>query len=333
MPLRRARGLAPLTRAMVRWPPEDKVIPLDDEQGASDMTIRFDGRTAIVTGAGQGLGRSHALALAARGAKVVVNDLGVTLDGSDASHSAADTVVEEIKGAGGEAVASYDSVSEPAAAARIVDRAVDAFGAVDILVNNAGILRDKTFKKMPLADYELVIKVHLLGSVYVTKAAFPRMLEQGYGRIVMTTSASGLYGNFGQTNYGAAKLGLVGLMNGLKEEGKRDNVLVNTIAPVAFTRMGETIFGEELKAQLRPEYVSAAVAYLCSEACTETGRIIAAGAGLYARVQMLESAGWRLPDGAEPSPEAVAEHMAEISDMGAARAFENAGEATLRLFE
>ncbi len=296
------------------------------------MDIRFDGRTAIVTGAGGGLGRSHALALAARGARVVVNDMGGALDGTGGSQAAADRVVADIREAGGEAVASYDSVAEPEAAAAIVARAVDAFGGVDILVNNAGILRDKTFKKMALADFDEVVQVHLMGSVYVTKAAFPRMAERGYGRIVLTTSAAGLYGNFGQTNYAAAKLGLVGFMNALKEEGKRDNVLVNTIAPLAFTRMGETVLPVDLKERLSPDYVSAAVAWLCAEACEVTGRIIVAGAGLFAEARMVESAGFRLPAGAEATPEAVAAHFDEISESEGAAGFENAGEATLKLF-
>ena len=189
-----------------------------------------------MTGAGAGLGRSHAKALAARGARVVVNDLGVDIEGGGRSSAAAGAVVAEIKAAGGEAVASYDSVAEPDAAARIVKTALNAFGSVDIVVNNAGILRDKSFEKMEIADFDLVLKVHLQGSVYVTKAAWPVMKDKNYGRVIVTTSAAGLYGNFGQTNYAAAKAGLVGFMLALKEEGAKHNILANAVAPVAFTR-------------------------------------------------------------------------------------------------
>jgi NAD(P)-dependent dehydrogenase (short-subunit alcohol dehydrogenase family) len=289
------------------------------------VTISFDGRVAVITGAGHGLGRCYALLLASRGARVVVNDLGGAVDGTGSSHSAADVVVEEIKAAGGEAVANYDNVAAPDTAANIVQQAVESFGKIDILINNAGILRDKSFAKISIEDFESVIDVHFLGSVYVTKAAFPLMKEQGYGRIVMTTSAAGLYGNFGQTNYGAAKLALVGLMNCLKLEGVRDNVLVNTIAPVAATRMTEDVLPPALTERLKPEDVSAAVAYLCSEQCTSTGDIIEAGAGYYARVQMVEGLGARLGDNV--SPEMVAEAYEKITDMSGARGFAEASHA------
>ncbi len=298
----------------------------------SDADIRFDGRVAIVTGAGNGLGRSHALLLAARGAKIVVNDPGATLDGGGATHSAADKVVEEIRAAGGEAVADYGSVAARDEAAAIVETALETYGGVDILINNAGILRDKTFRKMDLDDYEQVLAVHLLGSVYVTKAAFPAMADKGYGRVVLTTSSAGLYGNFGQTNYASAKMALIGFMNALKEEGKKFGVLVNTIAPVAFTRMGETIFPPELEAVIKPDYVSAAVAYLCAEACTATGAIVAAGGGYYAGVRVVEAPGHRFPKGAPVSPEDIAENFNKIMDLEGAAPFENAGEAGLKLF-
>jgi len=295
------------------------------------MEIRFDGKVAVVTGAGQGLGRCHALMLAARGAKVVVNDPGVSVDGAGGSHAAADAVVEEIEAGGGEAVADYGSVAEPAQAAAIVETATEAFGGVDILINNAGILRDKSFRKMELEEFELVLKVHLLGSVYVTRAAFGPMCDKGWGRIVMTTSAAGLYGNFGQTNYAAAKMGVVGLMNALKEEGKKYGVLVNTIAPVAGTRMTETILPDEAVAALKPEFVTAAVAYLCSDACTASGDIVEAGAGYYAKAQMVEARGVRFGAKAEVTPEMVAERYGAITDMSGAAAFENALEATQKV--
>ena len=296
------------------------------------MTIRFDDRVAIITGAGQGLGRSHALLLAERGAKVVVNDLGGSLDGSGTDGSAAQEVVDTIRSAGGEAVANTDSVAEPEGAAGIVQTALDTWGRLDVVINNAGILRDKTFVKMGLDDFEAVIKVHLLGSVYVTKAAFPHLRKGSYGRIVMTTSAAGLYGNFGQTNYGAAKLGIVGLMNTLKIEGLKRNILVNTIAPVADTRMGAQVFPDDFKAMIRPELVSAAVAYLASEQCTTTGDIIVAAAGYFARAQMMESQGHAFaePDGVDP--EAIAEHWDAITRMDDATPHDSALDALKKLY-
>ena len=234
---------------------------------------RFDDRVAIVTGAGGGLGRQHALTLAERGCKVVVNDLGGSAHGDGKSSSAADKVVEEIRAMGGEAVANYDSVENGES---IVQTALDHFGTVDIVINNAGILRDVSFAKMTKKDWDLVLKVHLEGSMSVTHAAWPIMREKGYGRIIMTTSAAGLYGNFGQANYCAAKLGLAGLANCLAEEGRSKNIHVNTIAPIAASRLTETIMPPNLLENLKPEAVSPLVAWLCHEDCEETKGIFEA---------------------------------------------------------
>jgi NAD(P)-dependent dehydrogenase (short-subunit alcohol dehydrogenase family) len=255
------------------------------------MTIRFDNRVAVVTGAGIGLGRSHAMLLASRGAKVVVNDPGGAMDGKGGANAIADSVVKEIRAAGGEAVANYDSVADREGAARIVQTAIDAFGKVDIVVNNAGILRDKTFAKMDLDDFDTVIKVHLLGTAYVTKAAWPHMMAQNYGRVVFTTSGSGLAGTFGQSNYGAAKTGLLGLMTNLMIEGAKANIRVNMISPVAATRMTEKVMPGKLYDLLDPGQVSAAVGWLCSENCDVTGEIIAAAAGFYSRIKVVKTKG------------------------------------------
>jgi NAD(P)-dependent dehydrogenase (short-subunit alcohol dehydrogenase family) len=283
------------------------------------VTIRFDGRVAIVTGAGAGLGRSHAKLLAARGAKVVVNDPGAALDGTGARVDVARQVVAEIEAAGGTAIASMDSVADKAGAARIVQAAVDAWGRIDVLVNNAGILRDKTFAKMEMADFEAVLQVHLLGSAYCTKAAWPHMQAASYGRVVFTTSNAGLFGNFGQSNYGAAKVGLIGLMNVLKQEGAKNGILVNTLAPIAATRMTETMMTPAMLAKLDPAYVSPALAWLCSEACADTGMIVTAGAGHFAAVRFEETAG--LTFARAPTPEDVAAHWAEITDFAQATGF------------
>lgn len=296
------------------------------------MQIRFDDRVAIVTGAGQGLGRSHALYLAARGAKVVVNDLGGNIDGGGNDTTPADDVVEMIQQAGGEAIANYDDVSTPETAADIIQCALDTWGRLDILINNAGILRDKLFLKMSLDDFEAVVRVHLLGSVYTCKAAFPVMRKGSYGRIVLTSSAAGLYGNLGQSNYSAAKLGIVGLMNTLKIEGKKSNIKVNTIAPVADTRMGARVFPDHFKRMIRPELVSAAVAYLASEACDTSGDTIIAGAGFYARAQLQESSGVAFTPDTEVSPEMIAEHYAEILDMKDATPHDSALDSLKKLY-
>jgi NAD(P)-dependent dehydrogenase (short-subunit alcohol dehydrogenase family) len=244
--------------------------------------VDFAERVAIVTGAGGGLGREHALLLASRGAAVVVNDLGGDVHGEGASARAADAVVEEIRSAGGVAVADYASVSEPEAAAAIVQRAVDEFGRIDIVVNNAGILRDKSFVNLEWADLQAVLDVHLRGAFYVTRPAFAHMKEQGYGRIVVTSSGSGIMGNFGQSNYGAAKMGLVGLMNVLKIEGAKYGIKVNAVAPIARTRMTEDIFGDAV-AHFDPRYVAPVVAYLASEECAVNGEVWSVGGGSVSR--------------------------------------------------
>ena len=249
------------------------------------MTIRFDGRVAVVTGAGGGLGREHALALAARGAKVVVNDLGAAVDGSGGATAAALAVVEQIRAAGGEAIASGASVTDVAAVQGMVDQVMQTWGRVDILVNNAGILRDKSFSKMALADFRLVVEVHLMGAVNCCKAVWDVMRAQNYGRIVMTTSSSGLYGNFGQANYGAAKMALVGLMQTLSLEGAKNNIRVNCLAPTAATRMTEALMPEAVLNLLRPEAVTPGLLALVAEDAP-TRAILCAGAGAFERAHI-----------------------------------------------
>jgi len=271
------------------------------------------GRVAIVTGAGVGLGRSHALTLARGGAKVVVNDIGAALDGSETGESPAETVVAEIRTGGGEAVASLDNVASPEGGASLIAGALEAFGRIDIVVNNAGILRDRTFHKMGVEEWESVLRVHLGGTFHVTHAAWPHLREQGYGRIIVTTSVTGLYGNFGQANYGAAKLGIVGLMHTLAVEGKAKNVLVNAVSPIATTRMSEAVLDREFD----PGYVSALVAYLASEECTSTGEIVHAAGGRYTRVRFMQSRGVELD--AVPEPGELGERWDEIMDLDGAR--------------
>lgn len=276
------------------------------------MSIRFDNRVAIVTGAGGGLGRQYALDLAARGAKVVVNDLGGSRDGTGASSAAADAVVEEIRKNGGEAMASPASVTDADAVFAMVEEVKAKWGRIDILINNAGILRDKTFAKMTLDDFRLVLDVHLMGSVNCTKAVWELMREQAYGRILMTTSSTGLYGNFGQANYGAAKLGLVGLMNTLALEGHKYNVRVNTIAPLAATRMTEDLMPAEILAKMGPETVSPAALYLVSEDAPSKVTLNAGGGGFESAYITL-TRGIHL-DPSEMTPEAIAARYAEIRD-------------------
>ena len=249
------------------------------------MTIRFDGRVAVVTGAGGGLGREHALALAARGAKVVVNDLGAAVDGSGGAPSTALAVVEQIRAAGGQAIANGASVTDAVAVQAMVDEAMRTWGRVDILVNNAGILRDKSFSKMDLADFRLVVEVHLMGAVNCCKAVWEVMRAQNYGRIVMTTSSSGLYGNFGQSNYGAAKMALVGLMQTLSLEGAKNNIRVNCLAPTAATRMTEALMPEAVLKLLRPEAVTPGLLALVADDAP-TRAILCAGAGAFERAHI-----------------------------------------------
>ncbi|HEY8708196.1 MAG TPA: SDR family NAD(P)-dependent oxidoreductase [Burkholderiaceae bacterium] len=276
------------------------------------MTIRFDGRVAVVTGAGGGLGRQHALALAARGAKVVVNDLGGTLDGNGGTPKAAQAVVDEIRAAGGVAIANGASVTDAAAVQAMVDEAIQAWGRVDILVNNAGILRDKSFAKMTLDDFRLVVEVHLMGAVNCTKAVWDVMRAQNYGRIVMTTSSSGLYGNFGQSNYGAAKMALVGLMQTLSIEGAKNDIRVNCLAPTAATRMTENLMPDAVLELLRPDAVTPGLLALVAEGAP-TRAILCAGAGAFesAHITLTRGIFVGLPDDAA---EQVALNFAALSD-------------------
>lgn len=291
------------------------------------MSIRFDNQVAIVTGAGNGLGKSHALALAARGAKVVVNDLGGARDGTGASSTAAQQVVEEIKANGGEALANGANVTNVDEVKAMVAEAMDAWGRVDVLVNNAGILRDKSFVKGSMEDFQLVLDVHLMGTVYCTHAVWDIMREQNYGRVVMTTSSSGMYGNFGQTNYGSAKLAVIGLMNTLVLEGAKYGIHVNALAPTAGTRMLEDLIDDEKIMQLMSvESVTAGLLTLCdSEAPSKM--ILCAGAGGFATTQIMESEGIYLaPE--QQTPENVRANMEAICNMENARALQMGGEQT-----
>ncbi|WP_031160697.1 SDR family oxidoreductase [Streptosporangium roseum] len=258
--------------------------------------LRFDGKVAVITGAGHGLGRSHALSLAERGAKVVVNDLGGALDGTGASTGPAADVVELINKNGGEAVASTDNVATPEGAKAIVQAAIDAFGRLDVVVNNAGILRDKSFGKMSVEEFDQVLAVHVRGSFLVSRAAFPYLKEQGYGRIVNTSSPAGLFGNFGQANYSTAKMGLVGLTKTLGIEGARAGIKANAIAPVAWTRMTEALLPAEFEAKFTAERVSALVTFLAHESCETSGEVFSVGGGRIARVFVAEGPGWRQDD-------------------------------------
>lgn len=290
------------------------------------MTIRYDGRVAIVTGAGQGLGRCHALELAKRGAKVVVNDLGGAKDGTGGSSEAALAVVAEIEAAGGEAIANGANVAKENEVESMVRQTMDQWGRIDILVNNAGILRDKSFSKSTMEDFRLVVDVHLMGTVYCTKAVWDIMKAQEYGRIVVTTSSSGLYGNFGQTNYGAAKMGVVGLMNTLVQEGAKYNIRVNALAPTAGTRMTEGLIPEKAFELLTPETVTPAVLFLVGEDAP-THTILGAGAGSFAVSRIVESDGlWLSPD--EQTPEGIAAHWEAIASTEGERALKAGFEQT-----
>ncbi len=292
--------------------------------------IRFDGKVAIVTGAGGGLGRQHALELARRGAKVVVNDLGGSVDGAGGSSAAADAVVAEIKAAGGEAISNGSSVTDDAGVALMIKQAMDTWGRIDILIANAGILRDKSFAKMEIADFELVLNVHLMGTVKPTKAVWEIMREQNYGRIVVTTSSSGMYGNFGQANYGAAKLGIIGFMNTIKLEGQKNNIHINAISPVAATRMTENLMPPAVLEKLKPEYVTPGVVYLASEEAP-TGAILTAGAGAFALSRIYETEGVYLGEGGL-SVEEVRDNWSKISDPEGQQAYVNGGEQSGKFF-
>jgi len=286
--------------------------------------IRFDDRVAIVTGAGQGIGRMYALGLAQRGAKVVVNDLGGARDGAGADQSAADQVVAEIKAGGGEAVANYDSVATMQGGANIVQTAVDAFGKVDILVNNAGILRDKSFLKMSEEEWDLVMNVHLKGAFCVTQPAVKLMKAAKYGRVIFTSSTSGLYGNFGQCNYGAAKMALVGLMNSLKLETANHNIKVNTVAPTAYSRMTSDIFPPEFEKKLHPKFNAPIVLYLASEENNVSGMTFVMGAGWYGRTAVVSGQGACLGDGSRDiAPEEIASHFEHIAALENPQTHEN----------
>jgi NAD(P)-dependent dehydrogenase (short-subunit alcohol dehydrogenase family) len=276
--------------------------------------ITFDGRVAVVTGAGGGLGRGYALELARRGARVVVNDLGGAVDGSGSSKQAADVVVDEIVDGGGEAVANYDSVSTRDGGAAIVQTALDTYGTVDIVVNNAGILRDKSFANMTLDEVEAVIDVHLKGAFYVSHPAFKVMKENGYGRFVHTSSASGIFGNFGQANYGAAKAGLVGLSNVLAIEGEKYGIKSNAIAPTAKTRMAEDVLGP-FADMFEPDQVTPMVVYLCSEANEYTHQVFSVGGGRYARIFVGTNKGWFAGQNIVPSVEDLAANMVTVRDI------------------
>ncbi len=294
------------------------------------MSIRFDDQVALVTGAGGGLGRCHALELAARGAKVIVNDLGGSVDGSG-SGSAAQDVVAEIEAAGGVALADTTNITDEAGVNAMVQTVMDKWGRIDVLINNAGILRDKTFSKMETDNFNMVMDVHLMGTYNCTRAVWPIMREQNYGRILVTTSASGIYGNFGQSNYGAAKSSIVGLMNTLKLEGMKNDVKINALAPVAATRMTEGLIPKDALALLKPEFVTPGVLFMVSKEAP-TGEILCAGAGVFARARMVESQGIFL-GGDDLSPEKVAENWEAISVSAGETPHENATGQTMKFIQ
>jgi len=296
------------------------------------MTIKFDDKVVIVTGAGGGLGKSHALEFARRGAKVVVNDLGGSVDGSGGASDAANAVVEEIKAEGGEAIANGASVADQSGVQNMIDEVMSKWGRIDVLVNNAGILRDKSFHKISLEEFNAVMDVHFQGSVYTSHAVYPIMREQNFGRIIFTTSSGGLSGNFGQANYGAAKMAMIGLMNCLKIEGQKYNVLSSAVAPVALSRMTENLFPEGIGERFLPEYVTPAVIYLASDDAPN-GAIIGAGAGVFTQFRIFETMGLALGTGDDMTPENIAAGWSSVADMDDARELFSGPEQTIKILE
>ena len=296
------------------------------------MTIKFDDKVVIVTGAGGGLGKSHALEFARRGAKVVVNDLGGSVDGSGDASDAANAVVEEIKAEGGEAIANGASVADQSGVQNMIDEVMSKWGRIDILVNNAGILRDKSFHKISLEEFNAVMDVHFQGSVYTSHAVYPIMREQNFGRIIFTTSSGGLSGNFGQANYGAAKMAMIGLMNCLKIEGQKYNVHSSAVAPVALSRMTENLFPEGIGERFLPEYVTPAVIYLASDDAPN-GAIIGAGAGVFTQFRIFETMGLALGTGDDMTPENIAAGWSSVADMDDARELFSGPEQTIKILE
>ena len=296
------------------------------------MTIKFDNKVVIVTGAGGGLGKSHALEFARRGAKVVVNDLGGSVDGSGGASDAANAVVEEIKAEGGEAIANGASVADQSGVQNMIDEVMSKWGRIDVLVNNAGILRDKSFHKISLEEFNAVMDVHFQGSVYTSHAVYPIMREQNFGRIIFTTSSGGLSGNFGQANYGAAKMAMIGLMNCLKIEGQKYNVHSSAVAPVALSRMTENLFPEGIGERFLPEYVTPAVIYLASDDAPN-GAIIGAGAGVFTQFRIFETMGLALGTGDNMTPENIAAGWSSVADMDDARELFSGPEQTIKILE
>ncbi len=296
------------------------------------MTIKFDDKVVIVTGAGGGLGKSHALEFARRGAKVVVNDLGGSVDGSGGASDAANAVVEEIKAEGGEAIANGASVADQSGVQNMIDEVISKWGHIDVLVNNAGILRDKSFHKISLEEFNAVMDVHFQGSVYTSHAVYPIMREQNFGRIIFTTSSGGLSGNFGQANYGAAKMAMIGLMNCLKIEGQKYNVHSSAVAPVALSRMTENLFPEGIGERFLPEYVTPAVIYLASDDAPN-GAIIGAGAGVFTQFRIFETMGLALGTGDDMTPENIAAGWSSVADMDDARELFSGPEQTIKILE
>ena len=295
------------------------------------MSMRFDEKVVIVTGAGGGLGKEHAIEFAKRGAKVVVNDLGGSVDGGGASDSA-NEVVELIKSEGGEAIANGASVTDLDAVKGMVNETINKRERIDVLVNNAGILRDKSFHKMSIEDFNLVMSVHFQGTLNCTHTVFPIMREQNYGRIIFTSSSSGVFGNFGQSNYGSAKMAMVGLMNTLKIEGQKYNIHSNSITPVAYTRMTDGLLPDEVGKSLQPEYVTPAVIFLSSEEAPN-GVIVSAGAGVFSRIFIHETDGVSLGTDEVMTPENIAVSWDDISDMKGAKALQSGPEQSIKIFE